>query len=65
MNRIITISRQFGAGGRSVGKLVAEKLAEQEDLVTRIARIDEEIAVLRACLADADPSVSDDVSILP
>lgn len=45
--------------------LVAEKLAEQEDLVTRIARIDEEIAVLRACLADADPSVSDDVSILP
>ena len=26
MNRIITISRQFGAGGRSVGKLVAEKL---------------------------------------
>ena len=26
MNRIITISRQFGSGGRTVGRLVAEKL---------------------------------------
>ena len=26
MNRIITISRQFGSGGRTIGKLVAEKL---------------------------------------
>ena len=26
MNRIITISRQFGSGGRTVGKKVAEKL---------------------------------------
>ena len=25
-NKIITISRQFGSGGRTVGKLVAEKL---------------------------------------
>lgn len=26
MSRIITISRQFGSGGRTIGKLVAEKL---------------------------------------
>ena len=25
-NRIITISREFGSGGRTIGKLVAEKL---------------------------------------
>ena len=26
MNRIITISREFGSGGRTVGKKVAEQL---------------------------------------
>ena len=26
MKKIITISREFGSGGRSIGKLVAEKL---------------------------------------
>ena len=26
MNRIITISRQFGSGGRTIGRMVAEKL---------------------------------------
>ena len=25
-NRIITISREFGSGGRTIGKMVAEKL---------------------------------------
>ena len=25
-NRVITISREFGSGGRTIGKLVAEKL---------------------------------------
>ena len=27
MNHIITISREFGSGGRTVGKKVAEQLA--------------------------------------
>ena len=26
MKKIITISREFGSGGRTIGKLVAEKL---------------------------------------
>ena len=26
-NRVITISREFGSGGRTIGKMVAEKLA--------------------------------------
>ena len=26
MKRIITISREFGSGGRTIGKMVAEKL---------------------------------------
>ena len=26
-NRVITISREFGSGGRTIGKKVAEKLA--------------------------------------
>ena len=25
-NRVITISREFGSGGRTIGKLVAQKL---------------------------------------
>lgn len=26
LNRVITISREFGSGGRTIGKRVAEKL---------------------------------------
>lgn len=44
--------------------LVAEKLAEREDLTARIARVDDEVAVLRTCLAAADLPESDDVSAL-
>lgn len=27
-NRIVTISREFGSGGRTIGKLVAQKLGD-------------------------------------
>lgn len=27
-NRVITISREFGSGGRTIGKKVAEKLGD-------------------------------------
>ncbi len=40
MKRIITISREFGSGGRSVGKLVAEKLGYSfydRELVNKVA----------------------------
>ncbi|MGM9524544.1 MAG: AAA family ATPase [Faecousia sp.] len=40
MKRIITISREFGSGGRSVGKLVAEKLGYRfydRELVNKVA----------------------------
>lgn len=40
MNKIITISRQFGSGGRTVGRLVAEKLGipfYDRELVEQIA----------------------------
>ena len=30
MKRIITISREFGSGGRTIGKLLAEKLGYRE-----------------------------------
>ena len=39
-NRIITISRQFGSGGRTVGKLVAEKLGipcYDKEIIEKIA----------------------------
>lgn len=39
MNRIITISREFGSGGRTIGKQVAERLGipcYDEELITRI-----------------------------
>ena len=41
MNRIITISREFGSGGRSIGKLVAEKLGYRffdRELVNKVAQ---------------------------
>ena len=41
MNRIITISREFGSGGRTVGKKVAEKLGitcYDNELITEIAK---------------------------
>lgn len=41
MKKIITISRQFGSGGRSIGKLVAEKLGYDyydSELVERVAK---------------------------
>ncbi len=40
-NKIITISRQFGSGGRTVGRLVAEKLGipcYDHELITKIAK---------------------------
>ena len=40
MNRVITISREFGSGGRTIGKHVAEKLnipCYDEELLNRIA----------------------------
>lgn len=40
MKRIITISREFGSGGRSIGKLVAEKLGYRfydRELVNKVA----------------------------
>ena len=39
MNRIITISREFGSGGRTIGKQVAERLGipcYDEELITKI-----------------------------
>lgn len=41
MKNIITISREFGSGGRSIGKAVAEKLGYEyydKELIERIAR---------------------------
>ncbi len=41
MNKIITISREFGSGGRTVGKLVAEKLGipcYDQELIQKIAK---------------------------
>ncbi|MDO4167230.1 MAG: cytidylate kinase-like family protein [Eubacteriales bacterium] len=41
MKNIITISRQFGSGGRSIGKAVAERLGYDyfdKDLIERIAK---------------------------
>ncbi|MBR2417567.1 MAG: cytidylate kinase family protein, partial [Clostridia bacterium] len=40
MKKIITISRQFGSGGRSIGKAVAEKLGYayyDSELVAQVA----------------------------
>ncbi len=39
-NRVITISREFGSGGRTIGKMVAEKLGipcYDADLINKIA----------------------------
>lgn len=41
MNKIITISRQFGSGGRTIGKLTAEKLGipcYDHDLIEKVAQ---------------------------
>ena len=40
MNKVITISREFGSGGRTVGKLVAEKLGipcYDQEIIEKIA----------------------------
>jgi cytidylate kinase len=40
MNRVITISREFGSGGRTIGKMVAEKLGipcYDQELIEKIA----------------------------
>ena len=37
-NKVITISRQFGSGGRSIGKKVAEKLGISRSYVSRIEK---------------------------
>ena len=39
-NRIVTISREFGSGGRTIGKMVAERLnipCYDQELVEKIA----------------------------
>ena len=39
-NRIITVSRQFGSGGRTIGRMVAEKLGipcYDQELIEKIA----------------------------
>ena len=41
MNKVITISREFGSGGRTVGKLVAEKLSipcYDQEIIQKIAQ---------------------------
>ena len=41
MNKVITISREFGSGGRTVGKLVAEKLGipcYDQEIIQKIAQ---------------------------
>ncbi len=53
MKKIITVSRQFGSGGRSIGKLVAEKLGYayyDSELVKKVA---EETGFDPAYIADA------------
>ena len=40
MNTVITISREYGSGGRDIGKLVAEKL--NIDIQDLLAALDEE-----------------------
>lgn len=40
-NRIITISREFGSGGRTIGKLTAQKLGipcYDAELVSKVAQ---------------------------
>ena len=40
-NRIITISREFGSGGRTIGRIVAEKLGfafYDQDLILKVAK---------------------------
>ena len=40
MNKIITISRQYGSGGRTIGRMVAEKLGipcYDQEIITQIA----------------------------
>ena len=52
MNRIITISREFGSGGRTIGKLVAERLGipcyDQE----LIEKIEEESGLAKEFIAE-------------
>ena len=41
MNKVITISREFGSGGRTVGKLVADKLGipcYDQEIIQKIAQ---------------------------
>lgn len=41
MNKVIAISREFGSGGRTIGKMVAEKLGipcYDNDLITETAK---------------------------
>ncbi len=58
MNRIITISREFGSGGRTIGKEVAEKLGipcYDSDLIHRIA---EESGLSEAYIKNTEESYS-------
>ena len=53
MKKIITVSREFGSGGRSIGKMVAEKLGYEyydSELVQRVA---EETGFSAEYIADA------------
>ena len=43
MNRIITISREFGSGGRTIGKMTAERLGipcYDQELITKLSAED-------------------------
>ena len=54
MNKIITIGRQFGSGGRDIGKLAAEKLGfafYDRDLISIAA---EKSGMSKAVLTEAD-----------
>ena len=50
MNTVITISREYGSGGRDIGKLVAEKL--------NIPYYDQEITEIAANPTTADVAIN-------
>lgn len=52
MNRVVTISREFGSGGRTIGKLVAERLGipcYDQEIIEKIA---EESGLAREYIAE-------------
>ena len=58
MSKIVTISREFGSGGRTIGRMTAEKLGVpcyDQELIDRIA---EESGLLRAYVEENSENVS-------